>query len=226
MEYTSIRYRSDDIESVTMERKSSDDKLSKNPRRKIAGAAVLQPSVTASLHRALFEEWAESGYASLRMERIAARAGVGKASLYRRWKTKRDMAYEAVETTALTITPVPDTGTLAGDVHAITRAFAVVLRHRLVRRILPDLHAERARSDELDVLLDKVTKGRRAQATVVLERAIERGDISAGVDRQLALDMLLAPLYWSTIVQRRHLRTAEIKRIAELALLSIRHVPC
>ena len=209
-----------------MERKSSDAELSKKPRRKIAGAAILQPSVTASLHRALFEEWAEAGYASLRMERIAARAGVGKAALYRRWKTKRDLACEAVETTALTITPIPDTGTLAGDVHAIIRAFAIVLRHRLVRRILPDLHAERARSDELDVLLDKVTKGRRAQAAVVLERAIERGDISADIDRQLALDMLLAPLYWSAIVQRRHLKAAEIKRIAELALLSIRHFPC
>ena len=209
-----------------MERKSSDEKLARKPRRKVAGAAVLQPSVTDSLHRALFEEWAETGYASLRMERIAARAGVGKAALYRRWKTKRDMAYEAVETTALSITPIPDTGSLEGDVHAIIRAFAIVLRHRLVRRILPDLHAERARSDALDGLLDKVTKGRRAQAAVILERAIERGELSADIDRQLALDMLVAPLYWSTIIQQRHLSTAEIERIAELALLSIRNVSC
>ena len=159
------------------------------------------------------------------MERIAVRAGVGKAALYRRWKNKRDLAYEAVEETALTITPIPDTGSLDCDVHSIIRAFAVVLRHPLVRRILPDLHAERARSDELDCLLDKVTKGRRAQAVVILERAIERGDLSSKIDQKLALDMMLAPLYWSIIIQRRHLRSAEINQIAELSLLSIRHVP-
>lgn len=213
-----------------MERNSSDEKSDGNAgdgpseqrHRKVAGAAVLQPSVTAALHRALFEEWAETGYASLRMERIAARAGVGKAALYRRWKTKRDLAYEAVGATAFSITPVPDTGTLEGDVHAIIRTFSIVLRHRLVRRILPDLHAERARSGELDDLLDRVTRERRAQATVVLERAIKRGELPAAIDQKLALDMLLAPLYWSIIVQGRHLRSEEISRIAETVLLTIR----
>jgi len=159
-----------------MERNGSDDKSLIKPKRKPAGAAVMQASVTAALHRALFEEWAKTGYASLRMDRIAARAGVGKAALYRRWKTKRDFADDAVSTTALVITPIPDTGTLKGDIDAITRSFSIALRHPLVRRILPDLHAEHARSDELSDLLSNVTRERRAQATVVLERAIHRGE--------------------------------------------------
>lgn len=204
-----------------MEHNSSDDKSLNKPKRKLAGAAVMQTSVTVALHRALFEEWAETGYASLRMERIAARAGVGKAALYRRWKTKRDFAHDAVSATAFAITSIPDTGTLKGDIDAITRSFSIALRHPLVRRILPDLHAEHARSDELSDLLSSVTKGRRAQATVVLKRAIDRGELSSEIDQNLALDMLIAPLYWRIIVQKKHPTKREIAQIAKIILVSI-----
>ncbi|PCI05153.1 MAG: TetR family transcriptional regulator [Hyphomicrobiales bacterium] len=208
-----------------MERNSSDDNPAKKSRRKVSGAALLQPSVTAALHRALFEEWAETGYAVLRMDRIAKRAGVGKAALYRRWKSKRELAFEAVSATALTITPIPDTGSFKDDVHAITRAFAIVLRHPLVRRILPDLHAERARSDELADLIEQVTRDRRAQAIVLIERAIKRGELTEKTDRQLALDLLIAPLYWSSIVQRRIATKREINRIAKVVTASILCIP-
>lgn len=204
-----------------MERNSSDAKSLNKPKRKLAGAAVMQVSVTAALHRGFFEEWAETGYASLRMERIASRAGVGKAALYRRWKTKRDFANDAVSAAALVITQIPDTGTLKADIDEITRSFSIALRHRLVRRILPDLHAEHARSDELSDLLSSVTKERRTQATVVLERAIDRGELSAEMDRRLALDMLIAPLYWRIIVQKKHPSKKELAQIAQIVLISI-----
>lgn len=205
-----------------MERNSSNDNSSQKPPRSPAGAAVLQTSVTDALHRALFEEWSETGYASLRMERIATRAGVGKAALYRRWKTKRDFAYDGVRATALTITPIPDTGSLDGDVSRLIRQFAIALRHPLIRRILPDLHAEHARSDELAELLNSVTKERRAQAEIVLEHAIQRRELPATTDRRLALDMLIAPLYWRIIVQKSRPSHREIDQITKIVLLSIR----
>ncbi|MCV0425395.1 MAG: TetR/AcrR family transcriptional regulator [Roseibium sp.] len=207
-----------------MKRKRSDEENEKKSPRKLAGAAVLQASVTAALYRALFEEWAESGYAALRMERIAARAGVGKAALYRRWKSKRDFVYEAVERTATAITPFPNTGSLAEDVLAITRSFAIVLRHPLVRRILPDLHAERARSDELDELVVRVGQDRRSQGLALIERAVERGELSKATDREMALDFLIAPLYWAIIVQRRKLNAKEIDGIAATVTISIRNM--
>lgn len=207
-----------------MERKRLDVNFSKTPQRKPAGAAVLQASVTIALHRALFEEWAEVGYASLRMERVAVRAGVGKAALYRRWKSKRDFAYDAVRATALSITPIPDTGTLKGDVDAITRTFSIALRHPLVRRILPDLHAEHARSDELSELLKNVTKERRAQATIVLERAIERRELPVEMDRKLALDMLISSLYWRVVIQKGRPSEKELGQISKIVLASIHSV--
>jgi AcrR family transcriptional regulator len=49
------------------------------------GAAVMRPSVTEALTKALFEEWARTGYGALSLETVAKRARVGKAALYGRW---------------------------------------------------------------------------------------------------------------------------------------------
>ncbi len=204
-----------------MEHKGSGVNKSDKPRRKASGAAVLQPAVTEALHRALFEEWAETGFAALRMERIAARAGVGKAALYRRWKSKQALVMEAVRTLGGSISPVPNTGSLAGDVQQFTHRLAVVLRHPLVRRILPDLHAERIRSGELSELVDFVGRDRRSQAVAILDRAIARGELKADADRELALDLLIAPLYWRIVIQQRPASKQDIQRIAAVIIVSI-----
>lgn len=203
-----------------MVRNSSDVKNSDRPRRKPAGAAVLQDTVTDAIQRALFEEWAETGYSALRMERIAARAGVGKAALYRRSKSKFELVTEAVKSAATGLTPIPDTGSFETDVARLMRRMAATLRHPLVRRILPDLHAEHARSDELADLLDSVTRDRRAQAMVMLDRAIERGELSEDADKGVVLDMFIAPLYWHVIVQHRPVRSADVQRFTKLVLNS------
>ncbi|WP_282027293.1 MULTISPECIES: TetR/AcrR family transcriptional regulator [Alphaproteobacteria] len=199
-----------------MERKGSDVEVEKKTRRKPAGAAVLQDSVTTAIYRALFEEWAETGYSALHMKNIAARAGVGKAALYRRSKSKFELVTEAVAATATSITPIPDTGSFAGDVTALIRKLAVTLRHPLVRRILPDLHAENARSDELNDLLERVTLDRRTQANVMIDRAIAREELPEATDRGLILDMLIAPLYWRVIVQRRTATSEDINRFSNI----------
>ena len=199
-----------------MERNSSDAKKEKRLPRKPAGAAVLQGSVTDAIHRALFEEWAQTGYAALRMERIAARAGVGKAALYRRCKSKLELVSEAVRATATSITPIPDSGSFEGDVRLLIRRLAATIRHPIVRRILPDLHAELARSSELTELLERVTHDRRAQAMIMIDRAIARGELPEDTDRRIILDLLIAPLYWRVIVQRQQASPDDLKMYAVL----------
>jgi hypothetical protein len=75
-----------------------------------------------------------------------------------------------------------------------------VLRHPLVRRILPDLHAEAARSPEMRALNARVAQQRRGHAQALLERAMARGELPSTLDRKLALDLIPAPLYWRMVV--------------------------
>jgi AcrR family transcriptional regulator len=64
---------------------------------------------------------AESGYAGLTMDAVAAAAGVGKATIYRRWRTKSDLVADAVAELSQASIDAPDTGSLEGDLRVLLR---------------------------------------------------------------------------------------------------------
>lgn len=175
--------------------------MSVKPRRAPAGAAALQDDVTAAITAAFFREWARVGYAALSIEAVARRAGVGKAAIYRRWPSKLAMATALLRSTGLRVALAPDTGSLEGDVRAFLLAAHGLLRRPMFRRILPDLHAEMARSAALArAVRASVQAERRAMGEALVRRAIARGELSASIDVDLALDLLPALLYWRLIV--------------------------
>jgi AcrR family transcriptional regulator len=169
-------------------------------RRKPSGAAVHRAELTEALYRAFFEEWAERGFAAISLERVAAKAGAGKAAIYRRFSSHHEFAVAAVTTLGLTMAMPEDHGSLEADVLAFLTRLRAVLRHPMIRRILPDLHAEAARSAPMRDLNTQVANARRLQGQVILDRAIARGELDQAVDRDLALDLLPAPLYWRMVV--------------------------
>ncbi|QFT81967.1 Transcriptional regulator, TetR family [Roseovarius sp. THAF27] len=181
-----------------MERNRSDDKSPRKP----SGAAVPRAELTEALYRAFFEEWAERGFSALSLERVAARAGAGKAAIYRRFSSRLAFAEAALTALGLGIAlPKPAGPTLEADVLVLLLRVRAVLRHPLARRILPDLHAEAARSSEMRRINDRLAEARREQAQNLLDRAIHRGELPEEIDRELALDMLVAPLYWRMVVR-------------------------
>lgn len=201
-----------------MERKSVDDKL----KRKPSGAAVMRAELTNTLFRALFEEWAITGYTGISLERVATRAGAGKAAIYRRWPSKKAFASDAIEAAGVALTDLPDHGSLAADLTALLRMLRRTIRHRLVRRILPDLHAEQARSSELDSALDRLANFRRRQGDLLLDRAVGRRELPRSLDRELALDLIPSSLYWRMIVLNRRATNEYIARQAALLIAALK----
>src|ERR1700691_1881023 len=84
------------------------------PRSEAADRAIL---------RAATELLAERGLAGMSMEEVAARAGVGKATIYRRWRSRGALALDAFMAEFQALQPLPDTGTLRGDLLAALRAW-------------------------------------------------------------------------------------------------------
>ena len=185
-------------------------------QRRPAGAAVMRADVTDALVGALFQEWAAAGYGALSLERVARRAGVGKAALYRRWPSKAAMASEALTTIGLDITDFPDTGSLRGDLRAALMSIRRVLRHPLIRRILLDLHAEMARSPNLESAIQPLQAARRARAVLLVERAVERGELIRTVDREIASDLLGALPYWRMAVVRGPAGRDYVERLTKM----------
>ncbi|MFJ6749641.1 MULTISPECIES: TetR/AcrR family transcriptional regulator [unclassified Streptomyces] len=175
-------------------------------RRAPAGAAVLREDKTAAIRAAVFEELAANGFARMSIEGIARRAGVGKTAVYRRWRSKLHLVLDVVSAVAAAGLPSPDTGSLRGDVRMLLEVAARALRHPMASQIIPDLLAEAARSPELaGALRAALHDSQEGIATEMVARAVARGEIPAGVDGRLALDLLTGPLYWRLVVVRGEL---------------------
>lgn len=171
--------------------------------RRTSGGPVLQDDVTKAIMTAFFEELAAVGYGKLSLDAVAKRAGAGKAAIYRRWSGKQAMAVALVSEVAIAAIDIPDTGTLYGDVRQFLVNACAALEHPLVSAIVPDLLAEANRTPELaEALLGAIRSPRRAKAALLLQRAIDRGELRPDLSLEMGLDQLAGPLYWRLVVIR------------------------
>ncbi|CAL9554248.1 hypothetical protein SUDANB145_04486 [Streptomyces sp. enrichment culture] len=182
---------------------NADEPQSRPRRRAPAGAAVLRADVTEAIRAAVFEELAAVGYARMSIEGIARRAGVGKTAVYRRWRSKLHLVLDIVSALAVQGLPAPDTGTLEGDLRLLYEVTSRALRHPVASQVIPDLQAEAARNPDIAEAMQKALReGQDGVASSILAAARRRGEIRAGFDHDLALDLISGPLYWRSVVIR------------------------
>jgi AcrR family transcriptional regulator len=164
---------------------------------------VLREDVTEAIRAAVFEELAAVGYARMSIEGIARRAGVGKTAVYRRWRSKLHLVLDIVSALAVQGLPVPDTGSLEGDLRLLYEVTSRALRHPVASQIIPDLQAEAARNPDIAEAMRKTLReGQDGVASKILAAAAERGELGPAVDTDLALDLISGPLYWRSVVIR------------------------
>jgi AcrR family transcriptional regulator len=134
---------------------------------------------------------AERGLAAMSIEEVAARAGVGKATIYRRWPSKGLLALDAFAASFQAEQPLPDTGSLRGDLRAAMRSWVRAVTATPVGRLLGPLIGEAQHDPELHAAWrERVLEPLRAQRRIMLARAAERGEIRDAVDFEVVLDLL------------------------------------
>jgi AcrR family transcriptional regulator len=151
-------------------------------------------------HRAILEAaneiLEERGFEDLTMDEVAQRGGVSKATIYRWWPTKGMLVFEAFTTNFLGSQPTPDTGSLRGDLLAALRNWIRTVKGTVTGRTLAGLIAEVQRDPELaEIWRERFVTRVRAQHRVMVDRASERGEISASVDPDVILDLLFGSAY-------------------------------
>lgn len=161
------------------------------PRRAATRAAIIE---------ATLELLAERGFQAATMDAIAARAGVGKNTIYRRWCSKEELIAVAIRD--LTAEVELEDG---DDVYAIlleyVRDFAHVLADPLLGRILPGLLGELQRNPELAAAwAERVVRPRRKVVSKVLHEALRRGELREGTDPDLIADLLVGPQFLRLLV--------------------------
>lgn len=138
---------------------------------------------------------AEHGYDATNMNDIAARAGVGKAAIYRRWSSKAALMTDALVywRPDLLNDDAPDTGSLAGDLDAVVKRAKRNDNSLITNDLVLRVALEASHDAELATALNDLIlfKGRRV-LSAVLARAADRGEISSTRDWSVVADVLTA----------------------------------
>ena len=146
------------------------------------------------------ELMAQEGVRELRMDDVADRARVGKATIYRRYRSKDELVAAAVSALVSEIA-VPDTGSTRADLVALMHSAVEVYRGSVEAGVMPSLVDAMSRDVELArSVREGFLAGRRAALGAVLERGVERGDLRADLDLELALDVLGGPLFYRLLI--------------------------
>ncbi len=185
--------------------------------REPKGAAVKQEAVTNAITYAFFHEWARVGFSALALEKVAKKAHVGKASIYRRWPSKLEMASDLIAQEGIRLAQAVDTGDLETDIKHLLHEFRVVFRHPVMSRVIPDLHAEMARNaDFSEIIRSNLQAKRRGAGRGFLEKAIARGDISSGINIEMTLDLMVSLIYWKMIILQKRVNNKYLEDLSHL----------
>ncbi|MFD5714572.1 TetR/AcrR family transcriptional regulator [Streptomyces pharetrae] len=150
----------------------------------------------AAITQAAAELIVESGYAAMSIGAVAARAGVGKDTIYRRWSGKPELVYEAVFTAADT-TDLPDTGTLEGDLTTVVQSLIEEFSQPEAAAAIPGLLADFAADPELRATIrSRFLQPAKERLIEVFDRAGQRGETGAEVPVDLVLDTLAGAVFF------------------------------
>lgn len=163
---------------------------------------------------ATFAELSRVGYAEMRVEDIAARSGVNKTTIYRRWPTKAELLTSAVIAYAKKHGPPIDTGTLRGDLRASLLA-AFNLRP-FEQGILRVIQMERS-VEAVNAFAQRMRAELRELRVGMLRRGIERGELPPGVDVELVVELISAPVQRALLVNES-MDSAGIDRVLDVVL--------
>jgi AcrR family transcriptional regulator len=181
------------------------------PRSEEAHKAILD---------ATLELLVEVGFSAMTVEGVASRAGVGKATIYRRWPSKLPLVVEAFG--QLPGFEEVDTGELAEDLKKMIRSYLQAFNATPLSAVLPSLAGERAHNPELSELFEPVSKGRRQPLVRAFERAVDRGEIPPHTDIELAADLVVGPIAVALFFKGGKLSPRMVGPMVDMALSGIR----
>jgi AcrR family transcriptional regulator len=151
-------------------------------------------------HRAILaavvELLSEHGLGGLTIESVAARTGVGKTTIYRRWDTKNELVLEAMEQLRPP-GPPPDTGSLIGDLNALVAVQRARLEATQLPRVIPRVLGESLDEPELHAqIVERAVTPIRGILEEIVRRALDRGELREDLDVDTLVDVLhAAPVY-------------------------------
>jgi AcrR family transcriptional regulator len=158
------------------------------------------PEADRAILNAALDLFVEQGYEGMSMEGIAARAGVGKTTVYRRWPSKEDLIVDAIDELIFEVEP-PDTGSVREDLVELLVKIQTIMTSSRAGEVFPRMIPHVAMGSPLGrIYLQRVIQPRFAMLRSTLRHAVDRGEIPADADPELVRGLLVGPvLMWKLI---------------------------
>ncbi len=183
------------------------------PRSEKARRAILAAAAELLLNR---------GPGAVTMDAVAERAGVSKATIYRWWPSKEMLALDALLDWSAAVVPTRDTGTLRGDLLALVRPWVREIRRGPFGRIVAGFILEAQSDPEFaDAYRTHFVEPRRDAMRAAFARAVERREVPADLDVEVALDLIYGAVYHRLLHGHAPLTDGVAQAVVDLALAGI-----
>lgn len=177
-----------------------------------------------SILSASYDLLLENGLGTVTVEKIAERAGVSKATIYKWWTNKADVVMDGFLAAAEARLPVPDTGSVLNDIliHATSLTRFLTSREG---EIIKELIGE----GQLDARLAEAYRTRyfhprRLEAKQLLERGVQRGELRENLDLALSIDLIYGPIFYRLLVIGENLNDVYVENLVKYSFTGIKSI--
>lgn len=179
------------------------------------------PKTDERIIEAAAELLRKRGFERMTVDDVAAKAGVGKATVYRRWPSKDDLAVAAMERLYSVEIPSADTGSIRTDLEESYRAVLTFVGSAEGSAYLRMSIAESVRDERIAALYRTATERAESQARAMYLRAIERGEVRADVDLDCCVQWLGGVIAVRSITNRPLPTLDEVPHLVDMTIRGI-----
>lgn len=164
----------------------------------------------------------ENGFGAVTVEKIAERAGVSKATIYKWWPNKAAVVMDGFLSAASARLPVPDTDSVLQDIldHAknVTR-FMTSPEGQIIKELIGEGQFDFGLAEAYQT---RYIRPRRLEARQLLERGIRLGELKADLDIELSIDLLYGPIFYRLLVLGDSMDDAYVEKLVSYSFAGIR----
>jgi AcrR family transcriptional regulator len=177
-----------------------------------------------SILSASYDLLLENGLGTVTVEKIAERAGVSKATIYKWWTNKADVVMDGFLTAAAARLPVPDTGSVLNDIliHATSLARFLTSREgKIIKELIGEGQFD---SGLAEAYRTRYFHPRRLEAKQLLERGVQRGELRENLDLDLSIDLIYGPIFYRLLVIGENLDDVYVENLVKYSFTGINSI--
>jgi AcrR family transcriptional regulator len=158
----------------------------------------------------------QNGVQGLTVEGVAARSGVAKTTIYRRFRSKHELALAVLLRMVQEVVAVPDLGDTRAELVAFVDGAVRVLGSTIMGRVMQGLVSDLATDRELgSAFREQIVAARLAEVGRLIEKGVRRGELRPGIDPELVHDLLFGPIYYRLLLSGSSLDPDLAERIVD-----------